>query len=278
MAEGATVIYHNPACGTSRNTLALIRAAGIEPEVVEYLTSPPARLVLKDLAARIGLSLRDLLREKGTPYAELGLDNPALGDDALLEAIAAHPILINRPIVVSPKGVKLCRPSDVVMDLLPSLPARRIDKEEGVPFLQDIAVDSQHAGLCDALRGAGLPTDDLAESGGRFFAYRSLDGETLGFGGFEGTGEHALIRSVVTLPAARSKGLGRNIVPLLLFRAQEAGARQAWLLTTSASGFFTRLGFQTVARANVPEAILATRQAASLCPASASIMTLRIGF
>lgn len=113
------VIYHNPACGTSRNTLALIRNAGVEPHVVDYLKSPPSRAMIVSLAARTGLGLRGLLREKGTPFAELGLGDPALGDDRLLDAVAAHPVLLNRPIVVSPRGARLCRPSETVLDLLP---------------------------------------------------------------------------------------------------------------------------------------------------------------
>lgn len=113
------IIYHNPACGTSRNTLAMIRNAGIEPHVIEYLKTPPSRALLQQLAMRMGVSLRELLREKGTPYAELGLGNAALTDNQLLDAMMAHPILINRPIVVTPKGVKLCRPSEQVLDLLP---------------------------------------------------------------------------------------------------------------------------------------------------------------
>lgn len=114
------VIYHNPACGTSRNTLGLIRNAGIEPHVVEYLKTPPSRTMLRQLVDRMGGTVRGLLREKGTPYAELGLGDPGLGDDALLDAMMAHPILINRPIVVSAKGVRLCRPSEAVLDLLPA--------------------------------------------------------------------------------------------------------------------------------------------------------------
>jgi arsenate reductase len=113
------VIYHNPACGTSRNTLALIRNAGVEPHVIEYLKCPPSRAMIAELAERTGLGLVGLLREKGTPYAELGLGDPSLSDGQLLDAIAAHPILLNRPIVVSPKGVRLCRPSEAVLDLLP---------------------------------------------------------------------------------------------------------------------------------------------------------------
>ncbi len=124
------VIYHNPACGTSRNTLAMIRNAGIEPHVIEYLKTPPTRTMIRDLAMRAGLSIRDLLREKGTPYAELGLGDPALDDEALLDAIAEHPILLNRPIVVSPRGVGLCRPSEAVLDLLPAQQGEFV-KEDG---------------------------------------------------------------------------------------------------------------------------------------------------
>jgi arsenate reductase (glutaredoxin) len=113
------IIYHNPDCGTSRNTLAMIRNAGIEPHVIEYLKSPPARAMLEQLITRMGITPRALLREKGTSYGELGLDEPSLSDAALLDAMMAHPILINRPIVVSPKGVRLCRPSEQVLDLLP---------------------------------------------------------------------------------------------------------------------------------------------------------------
>ena len=113
------IIYHNPACGTSRNALAMIRNAGIEPHVVEYLKTPPSRALLESLIARAGVGARSLLREKGTPYAELGLDNPNLTDEQLVDAMMAHPILINRPLVVSPLGVRLCRPSETVLDLLP---------------------------------------------------------------------------------------------------------------------------------------------------------------
>ena len=113
------IIYHNPDCGTSRNTLGLIRNAGIEPHVIEYLKTPPTRLLLRQLIDRMGVSVRALLRKKGTPYDDLHLDNPALSDEQLLDAMMSHPILINRPIVVTPRGVRLCRPSETVLDLLP---------------------------------------------------------------------------------------------------------------------------------------------------------------
>ena len=125
------VIYHNPECGTSRNALAMIRNAGIEPHVVEYLKTPPSRALLVELIDRAGIAPRELLREKGTPYAELGLGDPALSDEALVDAMMAHPILINRPLVVSPLGVKLCRPSEAVLDLLPSDQLGAFAKEDG---------------------------------------------------------------------------------------------------------------------------------------------------
>ncbi|MCU6453018.1 arsenate reductase (glutaredoxin) [Sphingomonas sp. A2-49] len=125
------IIYHNPECGTSRNTLGLIRNAGIEPHVVEYLKTPPARALLVELINRAGMTPRELLREKGTPYAELGLGDTGLSDDALVDAMMAHPILINRPLVVSPLGVKLCRPSEAVLDLLPADELGAFAKEDG---------------------------------------------------------------------------------------------------------------------------------------------------
>ena len=125
------IIYHNPACGTSRNTLAMIRNAGIEPHVVEYLKTPPSRAMLERLIARMGIAPRDLLREKGTPYAELGLSDSTLTDESLIEAMLEHPILINRPIVVTERGVKLCRPSEEVLDILPASQAGEFVKEDG---------------------------------------------------------------------------------------------------------------------------------------------------
>jgi len=125
------VIYHNPDCGTSRNALAMIRNAGIEPHVIEYLKTPPSRALLVQLIERANISPRDLLREKGTPYAALGLGDTSLSDEELIDAMMAHPILINRPIVVTPLGVKLCRPSEAVLDILPSAQRGAFAKEDG---------------------------------------------------------------------------------------------------------------------------------------------------
>lgn len=131
----AITIYHNPACGTSRNVLGLIRNSGVEPTVVEYLKTPPDRATLQALIAALGIPLREAIRQKGTPYAELGLDDPALGDDALLDAMLQHPILINRPIVVTALGTRLCRPSETVLEILPSPQRGAFAKEDGEPLI-----------------------------------------------------------------------------------------------------------------------------------------------
>jgi arsenate reductase len=128
-------IYHNPACGTSRNVLALIRAAGIEPDVIDYLSNPPSRQQLEKLISDAGLTVRQSVREKGTPYAELGLDNPDVTDSDLLDAMLQHPILINRPFVVTPLGTRLARPSELVLDILPNSFSGAFFKEDGEQVL-----------------------------------------------------------------------------------------------------------------------------------------------
>lgn len=124
-------IYRNPDCGTSRNTLAMIRQSGVEPTIIEYLKTPPSRGTLKELIAAMEIPVRALLREKGTPYKDVGLDDPNWSDDELIDQMLAHPILINRPIVVTHKGVKLCRPSEAVLELLPDPHIGRFVKEDG---------------------------------------------------------------------------------------------------------------------------------------------------
>ncbi|RVT40343.1 arsenate reductase (glutaredoxin) [Sphingobium algorifonticola] len=131
------ILYHNPDCGTSRNTLALIRNAGIEPHVILYRDNPPSRVMLLDLLARAGLTPREALREKGTPYAELGLDDPALPDAALIDAMLAHPLLINRPFVVTPLGVRLCRPSETVLEILSAPQRGAFAKEDGEAVIDE---------------------------------------------------------------------------------------------------------------------------------------------
>ena len=135
MSDATITIFHNPACGTSRNTLALIRNSGVEPIIVNYLQTPPGRARLAELVAALGIGVRGLLRRKGTPYDELKLDDPAWTDEQLLDFMAAHPILMNRPIVVTPLGTRLCRPSEAVLEILPAPQAGAFSKEDGAPVV-----------------------------------------------------------------------------------------------------------------------------------------------
>lgn len=139
------VIYHNPECGTSRNTLALIRNAGIEPHVIEYLKCPPSRAMLVGLIERAGLTPRELAREKGTPFQELRLGEPGVTDEQIVDAMMEHPVLINRPIVVSSLGVKLCRPSEEVLDILPARQRGSFRKEDGEPVIDEAGNRVQRA-------------------------------------------------------------------------------------------------------------------------------------
>lgn len=271
-------LYHNPDCGTSRNVLALLRHGRLTPRVIAYLKDPPSREDLQRLIAASGLSVRDVARKKGTPYAELGLGDASVSDDAILDAMMAHPILINRPLVETAKGVMLCRPSDVALDLLPSRPEKDLLKEDGVPFLRDHALPSDDPALEAALQDSHLATDDLRDPGRHVFAFRTLSGTPVGYGGFEMHDEEALLRSIVVDPAYRGRGIGRNLVALLSYRAARMGARRAWLFTTDGAGFFARIGFKPVARETAPAAILATRQGTGLCPGSASLFTRSLGF
>ncbi len=274
-------IYHNPDCGTSRSTLKLLRAYGIEPVVIEYLDTPPSTPELIALLDRMGVPVREVLREKGTPYADLGLGNPVLTDHELHAAIQAHPILLNRPIVVTTKGAKLCRPSDVVLDLLPDeLPDMTATRDDGTPYLRDDPTRGDSPDLAAALRAAGLPTADLADPGRTFFHYTTLDRYGVGWGGFELYGADVLLRSLAVMPRFHRQGYGRNLTALLMRRAYDQGARRAYALTSDpkARAFFERLGFAACDRASASITIQNTRQASGLCPASATLLTKRITF
>jgi arsenate reductase len=272
----AFTIYHNPDCGTSRNTLALLRHFGVLPHVVEYLKTPPSREELVAILAKAKLSPRDILRKKGTPYTSLGLD--AASDDVLIDAMMAHPILINRPLVISDEGAALCRPSDVVLDLLPVMPGIDAFKEDGASFLRDIQIAADDPGLFAILKDEGLAVGDLLELNRTFFTYHSLSGSTLGYGGYELYGRDVFLRSIVVMPEGRGKKIGANLVSLLLYRACQQGARNAWVLTTSAADFFEKNKFQRRERRDAPSSILGTRQAKSLCPASAALLSKAISF
>jgi arsenate reductase (glutaredoxin) len=272
----SATIYHSPDCGTSRNVLALLREAGEDPQVIEYLKTPPDRSTLERLIADSGMDVRDVLRIKGTPYKELNLGDPSLTTAQLIDTMLAHPILINRPFVVTPRGTRLCRPSDVVLDLLDTSPDRDVFKEEGVPFIVAREVLGNDAGLVNALVRDCLPVDDLNESPRRFFTFNTLAGSHVGYGGFEQHGRDVLIRSVTVEPTYRGKGIGRNLVALLLREAFDQDARATWLLTMDAQAFFEKAGFKHVSREIAPAAILATRQAAGLCPAAAALLSRSI--
>ncbi|MCE4547940.1 MULTISPECIES: arsenic resistance N-acetyltransferase ArsN2 [Caballeronia] len=270
------IIYHNPDCGTSRNVLAMLREAGEDLCVIEYLKTPPDRATLERIITDTGLAVRDILRIKGTPYAELGLDDAALTDAQLIDAMLVHPMLINRPIVVTPRGTRLCRPSDAVVDVLAHAPEREMLKEDGVPFIVARAIPGDDATFVQTMRDAQLPVDDLSEPGRAFFKFSTLAGVHIGYGGFERYGSDALVRSIVVASGHRGMGIGRNLLFVLLHEAFDAGARTAWLLTTDTSAFFEKTGFRAVMREAAPPTILMTQQACTLCPASAVLMSRAI--
>ncbi len=268
-------IYHNPECGNSRNVRAMLRHGGIEVEVIEYLKSPPSKERLRDLVDLMGRSVRDVMRQRGTPYAELGLGRQSLTDEDLLDAMMAHPLLIDRPIVVTPTRVKLCRPSDTVLDLMDTVPRENRNKDDGSPFLRDVSIGPIDD-LVDAMRNAGLPFEDLGEPGRTFFRYELLGGTVVGFGGFELYGTDVLLRSIASTQSVGAN-VGHTLALLLMSRAFDAGARRAHVLTPGAGPFFAKLGFTPIDRADAPASIRATRQASALCPASTPLLTRRIG-
>jgi arsenate reductase len=270
-------IYHNPACGTSRNTLAMIRNAGIEPHVIEYLKTPPSRDELTGLVARMGVPLRAALRRKGTPFDELGLGDPALSDSVILDAVERHPILVNRPIVVTPRGVKLCRPSEVVLDLLESPQRSDFVKEDGEPVVTASPLGAPDMGeLAAVLRAAELPAADLALPGRQFYRFATTLGAMVAVGGLEGRDAERLVRSIAVLPAVRGKGFGKAVAMTLERLAGESGAKRLHLLTTAAAPFFERLGYVAADRATAPAEISGSAEFADLCPATATYLVKNV--
>ena len=267
-------IFHNPACGTSRNALAMIRNAGIEPDVIEYLKTPPSRDALMDLVTRMGVPLRDVLRRKGTPFDALGLGNPALAEADLLDAVERHPILINRPIVDTARGVKLCRPSEVVLDLLDAPQRSDFVKEDGDPVVTASPLGATDMEKLAALLSAvGLPIADLALPGRQFYRFSTTLGEMVAVGGLEGRGEDRLVRSIAVVPTARGKRFGKAVAMTLERLAGEDGAKRLHLLTTTAAPFFERLGYVAADRSAAPFEISASAEFVGLCPATAHYMT-----
>jgi arsenate reductase len=222
------------------------------------------------------MAVRDILRIKGTPYKDLGLDDPGLSDTQLIDAMLAHPILINRPFVTTPRGTRLCRPSDAVIELLDHVPDKDLFKEEGEPFVVRRLISGNNQEFQKALRDEGLPTDDLSEPNRSFFVFQTLTGTLLGYGGFERYNDDVLVRSLVVPLERRGKGIGRSLLAVLLRDAFDAGARTAWLLTPTAADFFVKAGFKRVDRESAPAPILVTRQATVLCPTSAALLTRAI--
>lgn len=270
----SVTIYHNPKCGTSRNTLAMIRNSGIEPIVIDYLKTPPSAAQLMELVRRMGVPLRSVMRRKGTPFDELGLGDPAVDDAALLAAIEQHPILINRPIVVTRRGVALCRPSEVVLDLLDAPQQTDFVKEDGDPVvIADCLSAAELAELETALIGAGLPAGDIASHAGSFYRFAKPLGQTVGYGGLERSNDDALLRSLIVLPAFRGQGFGKAIALALERIAVTASLKTLHVLTMSAEGLFTKLGYGVDARANAPAGIAATAEFREFCPASAIYLT-----
>ncbi|MDR1828882.1 MAG: arsenic resistance N-acetyltransferase ArsN2 [Methylobacteriaceae bacterium] len=269
----SVTLYHNRNCGTSRAVLALIRAAGIEPLVVEYLKTPPSRATLAALVKRSGLPARALLRQKEALFRELRLGDPALSNETALDALAAHPALLNRPVVVSDRGVVIARPPDAALAVLPQLPRERLLKENGVPYLKLTAIPAADSAFRDALAAEHLTVDDLGEPNQMFFAAATLDDVVVGYGGYQRRGSLALLRSLTVLPGFRGKHLGASLTALILHRAlMQDRLTEAWLLTMTAAPFFRKIGFKTMDRKDVPEDIRGSTQFSSLCPVSSTLM------
>ena len=266
-------IYHNPACGTSRNVLAMIRNTGEEPHVIEYLKTPPTRDELKRLVARMGVPLRSVLRRKGTPFEAFGLDNPSLTNEQLLDAIDENPILINRPIVVTSRGVKLCRPSEEVLDLLERPQLSAYVKEDGDPVVVGTPVESPDMeALKQALSAVELPTEDVDGPDRQFYRFTDTVGGYVGYGGLEGQGEDRLLRSIVVQPALLGKGYGKAIVSTIERVAARVGVKRLHLLTKGAGSFFEKLGYVAADRSDAPTSIAESAQFAQLCPSSAKYL------
>lgn len=276
-------IFHNPACGTSRNTLALIRYAGIEPTVIEYLKTPPSRDELLELIAAMGVPVRSLLREKGTPYAELGLGDAHWTDEQLLDFIGQHPILMNRPVVVTPLGTKLCRPSEAVLELLPVGRLPPFIKEDG-EAVHDSGARRAAGGLTlrpaaehdwphieALLKVNSLPIDGARDHLAAYIVATAGDA-IVGTAGVELYGELGLLRSFAVLPERQGRGVGKVMLERIVSDARIGGLSRLFLLTTTAADYFARLGFTARSRDSAPAALQASAEFRGACPASAVLM------
>lgn len=258
----AVTIYHNPACGTSRKALGLIRLAGLEPQVIEYLLDPPTRERLAGMIHAAGLGVREALREKGTPYEQLGLSDRSLTDDQLLDAMMANPILINRPFVVTDLGTRLCRPPEIVLDILPKPPFVAADAAD-LPAIRDLLSEAQ------------LPVADIEGPTIRFWLARD-QGKVVGTVALEVHGGSAMLRSLAVHPDHRGKGLGQALVRHAELCARNDGIQELCLLTTTAAELFGRRGYALISRDHAPEGVRRSEEFRSLCPDTAVCMLKRL--
>lgn len=235
-------IYHNPSCSMSRNALRLIREAGVEPKIIEYLETPPTRAELLQRLDEAQIPVREILRTKESQFAALGLADNSLPDTAILDALDAHPILMQRPIVVSPLGVNVCRPPELVLALLHNAPRPETRREDGSDFLVDEEIELSPQ-LISALLAEDMPVDALDDSC-TVYRMRSLAGAELAYAAIEIERRVARLIAFVVLPAARNKRVGRNMMHLLSRRAFDLGAREMSVASGKAAGFFHRLGFE----------------------------------
>ncbi len=243
-------LYHNPDCGTSRNVLHNLLRLGLKPVVILYLEQPPPPAQLLRLAQASGLKLQELLRIKGSPYHALGLDAPHWSDAQRLEHMQRHPILINRPLLESPTGVRLCRPSDLMLDLLPGAAGLRLEKEDGTPLLRDSLVEPDDPGLKQAWRAAGLP--DLP-TGTLAYRYATTDGDRVAHAAVSTAGGHAWLHGIAPEPAWRDTGATAGVLALASRRAFDRGARQLWTDAPQAGPAMTSGGWRS---AGLPPASL----------------------
>jgi arsenate reductase len=235
-------IYHNPSCSMSRNALRLIRETGVEPRIIEYLETPPDRAELMQLLEAARISVPEILRSKESHFADLGLGDNPLPDSALLDALDAHPILMQRPIVVTALGVNVCRPPELVLALLQNAPRPGTKREDGSDFLIDEEIPFS-AELIAELTSADASASELTEAC-TTLRVRTLDGAEIGHAGFQIRGKAAELIAFTVLPAARRAHAGTNMMRLVLRRAYDLGAREMTVTTDRAVEFLAAVGFK----------------------------------
>lgn len=235
-------IYHNPSCSMSRNALRLIRETGVEPRIIEYLEAPPTRAELLQRLDEARIRVREILRSKESQFTDLGLADNSLTDTAMLDALDAHPILMQRPIVVTSRGVNVCRPPELVLALLQNAPPPGTKREDGSDFLIDEEIELSPQ-LISMLSAEGMPAGALDQNF-TIYRVRSLAGAEIGYAGIGVEGRAARLLAFLVLPAERNKHAGRNMMHLLVRRAYDLGAREMSVTAGKAAGFFRSVGFE----------------------------------